>query len=103
MVPIWGWASGLLILLRNVEMWERDGRMFEAINNWIVEYMETPNYQRTVECECLFFLAIVIYLALAALAIFLIWLIVKGFKKFTDRAVQKEAEWKEMEKDDENK
>lgn len=49
--------------------------MFETINNWIVTYMETPYYQRTIECDCWFFLAIVIYIALAAAAIFIIWLI----------------------------
>lgn len=69
--------------------------MFETINNWIVTYMETPHYQRTIECECLFFLAIVIYLALAAATIFIIWLIATRFKRFVDKAVEKEAKHKE--------
>ena len=69
--------------------------MFETINNWIVAYMETPYYQRTIECDCLFYLAIVIYLALAAAAIFIVWLIVTRFKKFVDKAAEKEAKYKE--------
>lgn len=72
--------------------------MFETINNWIVTYMETPHYQRTIECECLFFLAIVIYLALASAAKFIIWLIATRFKKFVDRTIEKEAKYKEEEK-----
>ena len=72
--------------------------MFETINNWIVTYMETPYYQRTIECDCLFYLAIIIYLVLAAAAIFIIWLIVTRFKKFVDKVVEKEAEYKEEEK-----
>lgn len=69
--------------------------MFETINNWIVTYMETPYYQRTIECDCLFFLAIVIYIALAAAAIFIIWLTVTRFKRFVDEAAEKEARYKE--------
>ena len=72
--------------------------MFETINDWIVAYMETPHYQRTIECECLFFLAIAIYMALAAAAIFIIWLIVTRFKKFVDNVAEKEAKNKEEEK-----
>lgn len=72
--------------------------MFEIINEWIITYIETPYYQRTVECDCLFWLAIVIYIALAAAAIFVIWLLVKGFKKFVDKAVEREAKYKEEEK-----
>lgn len=68
--------------------------MFETINNWIVTYMETPYYQSTIECDCLFFLAIMIYLALAAAAIFIIWLIATRFKKFVDKVVEKEAKYK---------
>ena len=59
--------------------------------------METPHYQRTIKCECLFFLAIVIYLALAAAAIFIIWLIATRLKKFVDKAAEKEAKYKEEE------
>lgn len=72
--------------------------MFETINNWIVTYMETPYYQRTIECDCLFYLAIMIYITLAAAAIFIIWLIITRFKKFVDKAVEKEAKYKEEEK-----
>lgn len=72
--------------------------MFETINNWIVTYIETPHYQRTIECECLFFLAIVIYLALAAAVIFIIWFIAMRFKNFVDITVEKEAKYKEEEK-----
>jgi Ni,Fe-hydrogenase I cytochrome b subunit len=72
--------------------------MFETINNWIVTYMETPYYQRTIECDCLFYLAIIIYLALAAAAIFIVWLIVTRFKKFVDKVAEKEAKYKEEEK-----
>ena len=72
--------------------------MFETINNWIVTYMETPYYQRTIECDCLFYLAIFIYVALAAAVIFIIWLIVTRFKKFVDKATEKEAKYKEEEK-----
>ena len=72
--------------------------MFETINNWIVIYMETPYYQRTIECDCLFFLAIVIYLALAAATIFIIWFITTRVKKFVDKAIEKEAKYKEEEK-----
>lgn len=68
--------------------------MFETINNWIVTYMETPHYQRSIECDCLFFLAIVIYIALASAAIFIIWLTVTRFKKFVDKVVEKEAKYK---------
>lgn len=73
--------------------------MFETINDWIVTYIETPYYQRTIECDCLFWLAIVIYVALAAAAIFIIrfgfeWLIATRFKKFVDKAVEKEARYK---------
>ena len=72
--------------------------MFETINNWIVTYMETPYYQRTIECDCLFYLAIIIYIALAAATIFIIWLIVTRFKKFVDKVAEKEAKYKEEEK-----
>lgn len=72
--------------------------MFETINNWIVAYMDTPHYQRTIECECLFYMAIMIYLALAAAAIFIIWLVATRFKKFVDKVVEKEAKYKEEEK-----
>ena len=68
--------------------------MFETINNWIVTYMETPHYQRTIECDCLFWLAIMIYLALAAAAIFIIWFIATRFKKFVDKTAKKEAKYK---------
>lgn len=68
--------------------------MFETINNWIVTYMETPHYQRTIECDCLFWLAIAIYIALAAAAIFIIWLVATRFKKFVDKAAEKEAKYK---------
>jgi predicted membrane channel-forming protein YqfA (hemolysin III family) len=60
--------------------------------------METPYYQRTIECDCLFYLAIIIYLALAAAAIFIVWLIVTRFKKFVDKVAEKEAKYKEEEK-----
>lgn len=69
--------------------------MFETINNWIVTYIETPYYQRTIECDCLFYLAILIYVVLAAAAIFIIWLIITRFKKFVDKAAEKEAKYKE--------
>ena len=72
--------------------------MFETINNWIVTYMETPYYQRTIECDCLFYLAIIIYLALAAAAMFIIWLIATRCKKFVDKVAEKEAKYKEEEK-----
>ena len=72
--------------------------MFETINEWIVTYMETPYYQRTIECDCLFYLAIIIYLVLAAVAIFIIWLIATRFKKFVDKVAEKEAKYKEEEK-----
>lgn len=72
--------------------------MFETINNWIVTYMETPYYQRTIECDCLFYLAIIIYVALAAAAIFIVWLIVTRFKKFVDKVAEKESKNKEEEK-----
>ena len=62
--------------------------MFETINNWIVTYMETPHYQRTIECECLFFLAIAIYSAMVIATIFLVWIIAKWFKKFVDKAAE---------------
>lgn len=68
--------------------------MFETINNWIVTYMETPHYQRTIECDCLFWLAIMIYLALAVAAIFIIWFVATRFKKFVDKAAEKEAKYK---------
>ena len=72
--------------------------MFEAINNWIVTYMETPHYQRTIECECLFYIAIMIYVVLAAVAIFIIWFIATMFKKFVNKAVEKDAKYKKEEK-----
>lgn len=72
--------------------------MFETINNWIVTYMETPYYQRTIECDCLFFLAIVIYIAFASAAIFIIWLTVTRFKKFVYKVAEKEAKYKKEEK-----
>lgn len=72
--------------------------MFETINNWIVTYMETPHYQRSIECECLFYLAIVIYIALASAAIYIVRLIVTRFKKFVNKAVEKEAKYKKEEK-----
>jgi hypothetical protein len=72
--------------------------MFETINNWIVTYMETPHYQRTIECECLFFLAIAIYSVIVIAAIFLVWIIAKWFKKFVDKAAEREAKYKEEDK-----
>lgn len=72
--------------------------MFETINNWIVTYMETPYYQRTIECDCLFFLAIIIYVVLAVVAIFIIWLVITRFKKFVDNAAEREARYKKEEK-----
>lgn len=72
--------------------------MFEIINEWIITYMETPHYQRTIECECLFFLAIAIYSAMVIGAIFLVWIIAIRFKKFVDKAAEKEAKYKEEEK-----
>ena len=72
--------------------------MFEAINEWISTYMETPYYQRTVECECLFYLAIAIYSVIVIAAIVLVWIIAKRFKKFVDKAAEREAKYKEEEK-----
>lgn len=74
--------------------------MFEAINNWISEYMQTPHYQRTIECECLFYLAIAIYSAMVIAAIFLVWIMAIRFKKFVDKAAEREAKYKKEEKDE---
>lgn len=72
--------------------------MFEIINDWITTYMQTPHYQRTIECECLFYLAIAIYSAMVIAAIFIVWIIAKRFKKFVDNAAEREAKYKEEEK-----
>lgn len=68
--------------------------MLETINNWIVEYMETPHYQRTIECECLFYLAICIYAAIVIGSIVLIWLCIKRIKNWIDKVVEREAEYR---------
>lgn len=72
--------------------------MFEIINDWITTYMETPHYQRTIECDCLFYLAIAIYSAMVIAAIFIVWIIAIRFKKFVDKAAEREAKYKKEEK-----
>lgn len=76
--------------------------MFETINNWIVEYMETPHYQRTIECDCLFYLAISIYAVIVIGIIVLIWLCIKKIKNWTDKVAEREAEYRKAENNERN-